>query len=90
MFWTITMKTELLYEKDFYQTADLACAAAVSLFLPIEAIDKTNPRRAYFVFQKSKELDELLEAFWNRELKVESRAYFDQLKALKTRLYEPD
>ncbi len=84
------MDTELLSEKDFYQTTDLACAAALSLFLQIEAIDRTNPRRAYFVFRKSKELDELLEAFWNRELKVESRAYFDQLKALKTRLYEPD
>lgn len=84
------MKTELLYEKDFYQTTDLACAAALSLFLPVEAIDKTNPRRAYFVFRKSEELDRLLEAFWSRQLKVESRAYFDQLKALKTRLYEPD
>lgn len=84
------MKTALLYEEDFYQTADLACAAALSLFLPLESLDKTNPRRAYFVFKKSRELDELLEAFWNRTLTVEPRAYFDQLKALKTRLYEPD
>ena len=84
------MTIEILQSKDFYQTTDLACAAAVSPFLPVEAIDKTNPRRAYFVFRKSEELDRLLEAFWNRELKVESRAYFDQLKALKTRLYETD
>lgn len=84
------MKTEYLYAKDFYQTTDLACAAALSLFLPIEAIDKTNPRLAYFTFRKSEELDRLIEAFWSRQLKVEPRAYFDQLKALKTRLYEPD
>ena len=83
------MNTEILQSKDFYQTADLALAAAVSLFLPIEAIDKTDRRRAYFVFRKSGELDRLLETFWNRELTVEARAYFDQLKALKTRLYEP-
>jgi len=84
------MNIEILQSKDFYQTTDMALAAAVSLFLPIEAIDKTDRRRAYFVFRKSEELDRLLEAFWNRELKVEVRAYFDQLKALKTRLYEPD
>ncbi len=84
------MNIEILQSKDFYQTTDMALAAAVSLFLPIEAIDKTDRRRADFVFRKSEELDRLLEAFWNRELKVEVRAYFDQLKALKTRLYEPD
>ncbi len=82
------MNIELLPSKDFYQTADLAMVAAVSLFLPIEAIDKTDRRRAYFVFRKSQELDQLLETFWNHTLKVEPRAYFDQLKALKTRLYE--
>jgi len=76
--------------QSYYQTADLAMAAAVSLFLPIEDIDKSNRRRAFFLFQKSEELDRLLAAFWNRTLKVEPRAYFDQLKALKTRLYELD
>lgn len=79
-----------IYREDFYKTADFSCAAALSLFIPMEMIDKTDTRRAFFVFKRSQELNVLLEAFWKRELKVEPRAYFDQLKALKTRLYERD
>ncbi|MBI2038908.1 MAG: hypothetical protein HYT22_01330 [Candidatus Niyogibacteria bacterium] len=76
-----------LQSKDFYRTADLALAAALSLFVPLEAIDKTDYRRAYFVFPHSEELDELVAAFWRKELKVEPQAYFDELRAIKTRLY---
>jgi len=31
-------------QQSYYQTADLAMAAAVSLFLPIEDIDKSHRR----------------------------------------------
>lgn len=74
----------------FFETADLACAAALSLYAPIESINKMNPRRAIFYFKKDAKLEKKLSAYWQRELKVEARAYFDQIKALKTRLYEPD
>ena len=81
------MTTQLLRTNDFYQTADLALAAAISIFVPLEAIDKTDSRRAYFIFSQSEELEELVSAFWRKELKVEPQAYFDQLRAIKTRLY---
>lgn len=71
-----------------YITSDLALVTAISLFLPIDEIDKTNPRKAQFIFRHDKKrLDELLNKYWNRELLVDPRAYFDQLKALKVRLY---
>ena len=82
------MKT--IHETDFYRTSDLACAAAVSLFVQLDSIDKTDRRRAFFIFERNSELDGLLEAFWKGTLQVEPRAYFDQIKALKTRLYEID
>ena len=82
------MKT--IHETDFYRTSDLACAAAVSLFVQLDSIDKTDRRRAFFIFERNSELDGLLEAFWKGTLQVEPRAYFDQIKALKTRLYEPN
>ena len=72
-----------------YQTSDLACAAALSLFFPIESVDKADPRRAYFLFERSVKLDTVLAKYQKQELRVEPRAYFDQIKALKTRLYEP-
>lgn len=81
------MTTKILQSKDFYRTADLALAAAISIFVPLEAVDKTDSRRAYFIFPQSEELDELVAAFWRKELKVEPQAYFDQLRAIKTRLY---
>jgi hypothetical protein len=82
------MKT--IHETDFYRTSDLACAAAVSLFVQLDSIDKTDRRRAFFIFERNSELDGLLEAFWKGTLQVEPRAYFDQIKSLKTRLYEID
>ncbi len=74
--------------EDFYSTTDLALATAISLFFPIEAIDKTsNSYKAQFLFRRSKELDQLVEAVWKNELKVSPLAYFSQLKNIKARLY---
>jgi hypothetical protein len=81
------MNQENLKLKDFYATSDLALATAISLWLPLEAIDKTNPTKAVFLFKRDENLDQLIEAYWRRELKVEPQAYFAQLKAIKARLY---
>jgi hypothetical protein len=72
---------------DYYSTSDLALATALSLWFPVEAIDKTNPHKAIFLFKRNEELDQLIETYWRRELKVEPQAYFAQLKAIKARLY---
>jgi len=81
------MTQENLKLKDFYSTSDLALATAISLWYPIDAIDKTDPRKATFLFKRDEKIDELLEAYWKRELKVEPQTYFNQLKAIKARLY---
>jgi hypothetical protein len=80
------MKT--LSQNPTYQTSDLACAAALSLFFPLDGIDKTEPRRAYFIFDRTAKLDAVITEYQKQTLRVEPRAYFDQIKALKTRLYE--
>ncbi len=71
-----------------YKTTDLACAAAMALFVSINAIELSEPRRAVFVFEKNSKFDVLLNKYWQGRLKIEPRAYFDQLKSLKTRIYE--
>lgn len=81
------MTTEILKEKDFYRTADLALATAIFLFYPLEAIDRQNPRKAQFLFKRNSELDELIENYWRGELKVEPQAYFNALRIIKARLY---
>lgn len=78
----------IINQKSMYQTSDLACAAAISLFVPLEDVDKSVPRRAQFIFARTPELEDIVSEFQKRQLSVEPRAYFDQIKALKTRLYE--
>jgi hypothetical protein len=74
--------------KHMYHTSDLACAAAISLYVPLENVDRSDPRRAQFIFARTSRLEDIVSEFQKRQLSVEPRAYFDQIKALKTRLYE--
>jgi hypothetical protein len=75
---------------DYYSTSDLALVAAISLYYPIEAIDKADPRKATFMFKREEKLDQFVEAYWRGELKVNPAAYFNQLKSCKSRLYGND
>jgi len=83
------MTTELEHINicDYYSSSDLAMVAAISLFYPLDSIDRTNPVKAQFLFKRDGNLDQLVEAFWRQELKVEPQAYFNQLKVIKSRLY---
>jgi hypothetical protein len=78
---------QFLKEKKLFRTSDLALATTISLFYPIEAIDKQNPRKAYFVFKREEGLDELIEKYWKGELRIEPKAFFNQLRVVKARLY---
>ncbi len=82
------MKQEFLKLNNYYSSSDLALVTAISLFYPIETIDKTNPQKALFLFKREEGLDELVETYWRGELKVEPQAYFNQLRNIKSRLYE--
>jgi len=73
-----------------FSSSDLPLVTTISLWLPIDSIDKANPNRALFLFKRDQELDQLLEKFWRRELRVEPQAYFAQLKFIKSRLYGND
>lgn len=82
------MNQEYLGTGNYYSTSDLALATAISLFYPLEAVDKQNPHKAQFLFKRDADLEQLIEAYWKGELKVNPAAYFQQLKIIKTRLYE--
>ncbi|PIS13836.1 hypothetical protein COT65_01940 [Candidatus Shapirobacteria bacterium CG09_land_8_20_14_0_10_47_13] len=81
------MVQENLSLNDYYSTSDLALAAVISLWFPMEFIDRTNPHKAAFLFRREKGLEEIVESFWKRDLKIEPQAYFSQIKAVKARLY---
>jgi hypothetical protein len=81
------MTTKISKGKNFYVTSDLALATTLSLFYPIEAIDKQSSKRAYFVFRREKGLEELIEKYWKGGLSVEPKTFFNQLRVIKARLY---
>ena len=77
-------------EKEYFQSSDLALAAVLFLSFPLEGINKDNPRKALFLFEKDEDgnLDEMITDYWRGELKVEPRRYFEALRQIKARLYE--
>ena len=82
------MTMQDINDNNFYRTSDLALATALSLWMPIQDIDKENPRKAQFLFEQNEKLDELIKKYWQGKLKVEPQAYFNQLRIIKARLYE--
>ena len=73
--------------KHYYQTSDLSLATTISLFSPIEDIDRSNPRKAVFIFRKTPELEKLIDQYFRNEIKISPQTYFNQLRVVKARLY---
>jgi hypothetical protein len=73
--------------ENYYQTSDLSLATTLSLWYPIEDIDRSNPRKALFIFQNTEELQKLVDEYYRNEIKVSPQVYFNQLRVVKARLY---
>ncbi len=74
-------------QEQFFHCSDLALTTVLSLFYPIESVDKTNPRKAQFLFCRDHNLDELVNEYWRGEVKVEPQQFVNQLRIVKSRLY---
>ena len=79
------MNTE---QQEYFSTSDLALAAVLSLWFAVEGVDRQNPRRSQFLFAQNEKVQEAVRAYWHGELKVEPQQFFNQIRVLKTRLYE--
>lgn len=74
--------------KKVWTTYDLGVAAALLCFsYELYSLDRTNPRKVLFVFRHSAKIDDTANAYIADRLELNARAFFDQLKALKSRLY---
>ena len=79
----------MLNDKDFYRTTDLALAAVLSLSYPLDAIDRLS-RKSQFIFKREEGLDQLIENYWRGQVQVEPKAYFQELRVIKARLYSEE
>lgn len=74
-------------DENSYKTYDLALVTTLSLFFPIESVEGTNTQRVLFVFRQTNKLNEMVESYWRRDIRVEPQQFFSQLKIIKTRIY---
>lgn len=80
--------TQQELNEHYYQTSDLSLATTLSLWCPIEDIDRSNPRKALFIFRKTSELEKLVDQYFRNEIKISPQTYFNQLRVVKARLYD--
>ena len=74
--------------KNIFSTTHLHLAVILSMYYPLEAVDRSNKDKAKFLFRHKNGLDEIVQSFWKQELQVEPVAFFQQIKIVKSRLYE--
>jgi hypothetical protein len=77
-------------DENYYVTSDLALATVISLQFPIGKLDKKNPKKVLFYFEKDKEgkIDDLIEKYWKKMIKVEPQSFFYQIRTIKNIIYE--
>lgn len=67
---------------EYFSTPDLNLAVVISLSYPLDCIEKLSDRKSVFVFKREEGLDQLIESFWRRELRVEPIQFSEQKKLL--------
>lgn len=71
-----------------WTTYDLGVSAALTCAgFELLQVEKSNPRKALFVFRRADGIDETADQYFADRLELKARAYFDAIKALKNRLY---
>ena len=74
--------TNYLYSFDLGASASLITAG-----FELVALDKTNPRKVQFIFRREADIEKILDDYWADRLEVKARAFFDNIKACKNRIY---
>ncbi len=78
------MKTE----SEFFTSWDLNLAAVlVASGIQLDLLEKQSNGKALFYFRRSSELDEVVQAFWAQQMKLNPHSLFTALKFLKNRMY---
>lgn len=71
-----------------FATFDLGLAAAlVSAGCPVSHLDKSQPQKVQFVFERKEGIDDAIQLYWANGLQISAFEYFNNLKMLKNRIY---
>jgi hypothetical protein len=84
----MTRKLEQDNQTNNFSTFDLGCSAAlISVGFELVSLDKQNPRKVLFIFEKKAGIDQAVIDYFSGKLKVSARTLFDTTKMLKNRIY---
>ena len=73
---------------DYLKTSDIKTASyLLTMNLGLVGLDRSNPKKAYFIFAKSKLLKKLLADYWNDQACVNPRLLFSSLDRLKDAIH---
>jgi len=73
---------------NYFYTFDLACAAAlITAGFELVSLDKINPRKVQFIIRRASGIEKVVDDYWADRLEVKARAFFDNIKMLKNRIY---
>lgn len=78
----------MLAQRNYNETSDLGLAASLSASgFVVVRVDKQDPRRAVFVFERSPELQQYIERYWADSLLLPATLLLEHIRKLKTRIY---
>ena len=71
-----------------FTTSDLGIAAALlTADFELLTLDRTDPRKVKFIFNRENGIAKVAEDFWSNRLEQKARTFWDNVKVLKNRLY---
>jgi len=69
-------------------TYDIGLAAAlITLGYALYKVDKIEPKKSQFIFNRDEHIDKMVNDYWDDKLTLPVRSFYDSLKMLKNRLY---
>lgn len=74
--------------EDFYETSSLLLATTLlCVGISLDSISKAKDGKFVFIFHHTADLDQILELFWQRALKVEPNSFWENQRFLKSRIH---
>lgn len=80
--------TRIVPERTLYRTGDVALAAVICLWYPLDAIERHADGPVFFVFRWAVDLDSVLEDYWRGVIRVEPQAYCQHIHLLQRRVWK--
>ena len=73
---------------NYFQTYDLGLASAlIADDYELMGMDKSNPKKVAFSFEKNSVLERSVNEYWHGHLLIDARTLFETQKMLKNRIY---